>query len=133
MEFTTAIFALGAISIVMLLIEVNFTYATQGFVYGWAANRDPSVEFSPLARRIKQAYQNQVDSISYTVPLLAAAAFIGLEHSGAQTAALLIVCGRALYGALYYTGIPYARLVGFGMATLSSLYLLIVIASSGLI
>jgi len=122
MDFTTAILSLGVISILLLIVEVNFTYATQGTSFGWSNNR-PDVAYSPLAQRIKNAYGNQVESISYTVPILAAAALTGLEHSGAETAALLMVIGRAIYGPLYISGIPYARLVGFGMATLSSLYI----------
>ena len=119
MDFTTAILSLGVISILLLIVEVNFTYATQGTSFGWSNNR-PDVEYSPLAQRIKNAYGNQVESISYTLPILAAAALTGLEHSGAETAALLMVIGRAIYGPLYISGIPYARLIGFGMATLSS-------------
>jgi hypothetical protein len=30
MEFTTALFFIGLITIILLMIEVNFTYATQG-------------------------------------------------------------------------------------------------------
>lgn len=126
MEFTTALLSLGVISFVMLAVEVNFTYATQGLSFGWSANR-PEVTLSPLAQRIKNAYGNQVESISYTVPVLAAAALMGLEHSGAQTAALILVLGRAIYGPLYYTGIPYARLLGFGMGSLSTLYIAVII------
>jgi len=127
MEFTTALLSLGAVTFVMLFIEVNFTYATQGLVFGWSANR-PKVEYSPLAQRIKAAYNNQIESVAYTLPPLMTAAFIGLDHSGAELAALAIVVGRATYGLLYYTGIPYARLVGFALATLGSGYLIIIVA-----
>ena len=129
MDYTTAILSLGLISILMLVVEVNFTYATQGTKFGWANNR-PDVEYSALALRIKNAYGNQVESISYTVPVLVAAALSGLDHSGAEIAALAIVAGRAIYGPLYYTGIPYARLVGFGMATVSTLYIIVILLSN---
>lgn len=128
MDFTTAILSLGVISVVMLIIEVNFTYATQGLAFGWSSNR-PQVEYSDLAMRIKNSYNNQVESISYTLPVLVAAALLGVEHAGAETAALFIVIGRAIYGPLYYTGIPYARLIGFGMATVSTLYLIFILVS----
>ncbi len=127
MEFTTALFSLGLITVLMLNVEVLYTYATQGLGFGMASNR-PKVEFSALAQRIKNAYGNQVESMTYTMPVLAAAALSGLEHSGAETAALVLVLGRAIYGPLYYSGIPYARLVGFGMATLSTIYLLAILA-----
>ncbi len=127
MEFTTALFSLGLITVLMLNVEVLYTYATQGLGFGMASNR-PKAEFSALAQRIKNAYGNQVESMTYTMPVLAAAALSGLEHSGAETAALVLVLGRAIYGPLYYSGIPYARLVGFGMATLSTIYLLAILA-----
>ena len=52
MDFTTAILCIGLISFIMLVIEVNYTYASQGTAYGWSANR-PSVEISPLGQRTK--------------------------------------------------------------------------------
>ncbi|MFT4717471.1 MAG: putative MAPEG superfamily protein [Paracoccaceae bacterium] len=134
MEYTTALYCIGLMTFVMLFVEVNFMYATQGFAYGWSANRDKaSAKFSPLAQRIKNAYGNQVESAAYSVPVFAAAAILGLEHSGAETAALIYVIGRALFGILYYTGIPYARLIGFGMGSLSMIYILFVLGTSGLI
>lgn len=127
MEYVTAIYALGAISFVLLLIEVNYTYASQGTDFGWSANR-PEVTLSPLGQRIKNAYGNQVESIAYTLPVLAAAALSDAEIVGGTTAALIMVIGRAIYGPLYISGIPYARLVGFGMGTLSAAYLLVTLA-----
>ncbi len=133
MEYTTALFFIGLIAVVLLIIEVNFTYATQGFLYGFSSNRSPSAEFSPLAQRIKSAYNNQIESTAYIVPVLAAAALTGLESSSAETAALILVIGRAIYGPLYYLGVANLRLVGFGMATLSLLYILYALGTSGLI
>lgn len=133
MEFTTALYAIGLITLILLFVEVNFTYATQGFAYGWSDNRDPNVTFSPLAMRIKNSYNNQVESAAYSVPVLGAAALTGLEHSGAQIAALIYVIGRAIYGPLYISGIPGARLIGFGMGSLSMIYILFVLGTSGLI
>lgn len=133
MTFTTALFSVGLITFVMLIIEVNFTYATKGFAFGFSANRDQSATFSPLAQRIKNAYQNQVESAAYSVPVLAAAALIGLQSSNAETAALIYVIGRAIYGPLYYTGIPYVRLIGFLLGSLSMIYILYTLATSGLL
>ena len=106
MDFTTAILCIGLISIIMLVIEVNYTYASQGTAHGWSVNR-PSVEISPLGQRIKNAYSNQVESISYTLPALAGGAIMDIYHAGAHTAALIIVLGRAIFGPLYYSGVPY--------------------------
>lgn len=127
MDYTTALVSIGIITFVMLVIEVNYTYATQGTAFGWSNNR-PEVSLSPLAQRIKNAYSNQVESTAYTVPVLAAAALTGLDHSGAEFAAMTLVIGRAIYGPLYYAGIPYARLVGFGMGTISTGYLIVILA-----
>lgn len=133
MEFTTALYFIGLITIVLLIIEVNFTYATQGFAYGFSSNRSAEAKFSPLALRIRNAYNNQVQSAAYSVPVFAAMAMTGFEHPGAQTAALIFVIGRAIYGPLYYLGVANLRLVGFGMAALSMVYMLYVFGTSGLL
>lgn len=133
MEYTSALYAVGLITFVLLLIEINFTYATQGFAFGWSSNRDPSAEFSPLAQRIRNAYNNQVESAAYSVPVFAAAIFTGLESSSAETAALIYVIGRAIYAPLYYVGWAGARLIGFGMGSLSMIYILYVLGTSGLV
>lgn len=133
MEYTTALFGVGLITFLLMFIEVNFTYASQGFAFGWSSDRDPGAVFSPLAQRIKNAYNNQIESTAYTVPVLAAAAIVGLESSSAETAAMILVIGRAIYGPLYYTGIPGARLVGFGMATLSTLFIAYKLLTFGLV
>jgi uncharacterized MAPEG superfamily protein len=133
MEFTTALYSVGLITFILLFIEINFTYATQGLSFGWSSNRDQDAKISPLGQRIKSAYANQVESAAYSVPVLAAAAFSGLEHSGAQTAALIYVVGRAIYGPLYYWGVANLRLVGFGLGSLSMIYILFVLGTSGLL
>jgi uncharacterized MAPEG superfamily protein len=132
-EYTTVLFAIGLITFVLMFIEINFTYATQGFSYGWSSNRKSPAEFSPLAKRIQNAYNNQVESAAYSVPVFAAAAFTGLESSGAETAALIYVIGRAIYGPLYYLGYANLRLIGFGMGSLSMIYILYTLGMSGLI
>ena len=129
MEYTTALFSIGLITFVLLFVEINFTYATQGFKYGWSSNRGAKAEFSPLALRIRNAYNNQVESAAYSVPVFATAALTGLESSGAETAALIYVIGRAIYGPLYYLGNAGLRLVGFGMGSLSMIYILFVLGS----
>lgn len=133
MDYITALYCIGLITFVMLLVEINFMYATQGFAFGWSSNRGRDAEFSPLAQRIKNAYNNQVESAAYSVPVFATAALTGLEHSGAETAALIYVLGRAIYGPLYYWGVGNLRLVGFGMGSLSMIYILYQLGTSGLI
>lgn len=61
------------------------------------------------------------------MPVLAGAAVLGLEGGGVGVAALLIVVGRALFTLLYLSGIPFIRVPAFGLATVSSLYLAIVV------
>ena len=67
MTFVTALVLYGLLTLVLLGNEIFYTYATQGFGYGFSANRGP-VERSPLALRIQRAYQNQVESAAYGVP-----------------------------------------------------------------
>ena len=45
MEYTTALYFIGLITFVLLFVEVNFTYGTQGFSYGWSSNRSADAEF----------------------------------------------------------------------------------------
>jgi len=128
MAYITALYLFALLTLLMLNVEIFFTYATQGFGYGFSSNRNPSAEFSPLAVRIKRAYQNQIESAAYGVPVLAAAALSDLQSPSAETAAMLFVLGRLLFALLYYTGIPMARLIGFGMGALSILYIIYALA-----
>jgi uncharacterized MAPEG superfamily protein len=57
------------------------------------------------------------------VPILAAAAFTGLQGAGPEMAALLFVLGRTAFAVLYYTGIRFIRVPAFLMSTLSTLYI----------
>lgn len=122
MSFTTALVAFGGITLAMLGLEIMYTYATQGFSYGFSSNR-AAVEQSAFALRIKRAYQNQVESAAYGVPVLAAAAVFGLQGAGVETAALLFVMGRAAFAILYYTGITFIRVPAFLVSTLSIFYI----------
>lgn len=122
MTFTTALILFGLLTLVMLSIEIFFTYATQGFGYGFSANRK-IVERSPFALRIQRAYQNQIESAAYGVPVLAAAAISDLQGNGTETAALLFIVGRAAFALLYYSGISIIRVPAFVMGTLSTLYI----------
>jgi uncharacterized MAPEG superfamily protein len=122
MSFTTALALYGLLSLILIGNEIFYTYATQGFGFGFSANRK-TVEKSPLGLRIQRTYQNHVESASYGVPILAAGALTGLQGGGAELAALLFVIGRAAFAVLYYTGIPFIRVPAFGLSTLSSLYI----------
>lgn len=132
MVFSNVLILFGLLTIVMLFIEIQFTYFTQGFGYGFSSNRSTETEYSPLARRIKNAYQNQIEAAAYSVPILAAAAFSGLQSGSAETAAYVFVLGRAAFAVLYYTGIPFARVPAFAAAALSIAYIGYVLLSSGL-
>jgi uncharacterized MAPEG superfamily protein len=133
MPFATALAYFGLVTMFTLIVEMTFTYATKGFGYGFSSNRDPSIESSPLATRIQHTYQNQVESAAYVVPVLAAAALAGLQDSAAETAALVIVVGRALFPFLYYTGIPFIRVLAFGMGTFSTLFIVYRLLASGVL
>lgn len=133
MSFTTALVSLALLTLGMVGIEIMFTYATRGFAFGFSSNRDPATEYSQLALRIKRAYQNQVESSAYLVPVLAAAAISGLQSESAEIAALVAVAGRTIFAILYYTGLPFLRVVGFVMGTLSTLFIVYVLLTSGVL
>lgn len=117
-----ALIAFAFVTMIALMIEIVFTYATQGFGFGFSSNR-PTVERGALALRIQRAYQNQVEAAAYIVPLLAAAAITGLDDPGVALASLLIAGGRAWFVLFYYTGLPFVRILGFSTGSLGSLYL----------
>ncbi|MBL4802058.1 MAG: MAPEG family protein [Emcibacter sp.] len=132
MTFITALVLFALLTLIMLGNEIFFTYATQGFSYGFSSNRG-SVEKSPLALRIQRAYQNQIESAAYGVPVLAAAAISGLDGSDVQTAAMFFVVGRVAFAVLYYTGVPFIRVPAFVMGTLSILYIAYAMFAAGLL
>jgi len=132
MTYITALTLYSLLTLIMLTIEIMMTYAAQGFSYGFSSNRSTTTEHSPIALRIQRAYRNQVESVAYGVPILAAAALSGLESSSAETAALLFVVGRAAYAVLYYSGVTFIRVPAFMLSTLSTLYIAYAIFSSGL-
>lgn len=131
MTIITALTLFALLTIILLGTEIMFTYATQGFGYGFSANRK-SIERSPLALRIQRAYQNQVESAAYGVPVLAAAAIAGLEGTGVETAALVFIIGRAAFAVLYYTGITFIRVPAFVAGTMSTLYIAYAVLTAGL-
>lgn len=133
MTFTAALIAFAILTMILLSNQIFFTYATQGFGYGFSSNRKNNVDLSPLANRIANTYRNQVEASAYLVPVLAVAALIGLQSESAQFAALLIIVGRVLFSALYYTGIPFIRVPAFGLANVSALYIAYEIFSAGLL
>lgn len=122
MTFTTALAAFGIITLLMLGLEITTTYITQGFGFGFSSNR-AVVERPPFALRIQRAYQNQIESAAYGVPVLAAAAITNLQFAGAETAALLFIIGRAAFALLYYSGVSFIRVPAFGLGTLSIFYI----------
>jgi uncharacterized MAPEG superfamily protein len=122
MSLLAALTLFGLLTLFLLGNEIFYTYATQGFGFGFSANRGP-VERSALALRIQRTYQNQIESAAYIVPVLAAGAISGLQGAGVELAALLIVVGRTAFALLYYSGIPFIRVPAFLMGTLSTLYI----------
>lgn len=118
----TALLLFGLTSLMLVGIEIMFTYATLGFKYGFSANRIPT-EKSALAKRISNAYVNHVESAAYGVPILAAAAFLNLQGNGVETAAFLFVVARVAFAILYFTGITFVRVPAFLVGSLSAFYI----------
>lgn len=126
MSLLSALAWFGLITVVLVATEIMYTYATQGFGFGFSSNR-PQVELSAFGIRMKRTLQNHVESAAYIVPALAAAQLAGLRGDHIELAALLIVCGRAAYAALYYSGLPFIRVPAFMLGTLGSLYLFAIV------
>ncbi|WP_299586858.1 MAPEG family protein [uncultured Tateyamaria sp.] len=122
MSFTTALVAFAIITLLAVGLEIMFTYATQGFGFGFSSNR-PAVQKSPLGLRIQRAYQNHVESAAYIVPLLIAGQMTGLTGTTAEWVTLIIIAGRAAFMVLYYTGIPFLRILGFVGGSMGSMVL----------
>lgn len=113
------------ITFFVITTEIMYTYATQGFGYGFSSNR-PAVEKSDFGKRVERTYKNQIESAAYIVPVLAAGAFLNFDNPGASLATLLIILGRIAFVILYYTGIPFIRILGFSTASFATLYLAVV-------
>lgn len=120
MSYEVALLSFGLLSFALVGTEIMFTYATQGFRFGFSANR-PNVEFSPFAIRLKKSYQNQVECASYAVPILLAAMFLQVDSAVAETAAAVFVVSRALYTILYWTGMHFVRVPAFLAAQMALL------------
>jgi len=127
MPVETALVWFGVITFIVIAVEIMFTYATQGFGFGFSSNR-PVVEKTALGLRIERVYRNQVEASAYVVPILGGAALMGLATPGVQLAALLVVLGRAAFCLLYYTGIPLIRVFAFVTVSMSLLYILYTLA-----
>ncbi|MEO0750182.1 MAG: MAPEG family protein [Pseudomonadota bacterium] len=122
MTFIPALIAFGVITLAALAIEVLFTYATQGIGFGFSSNR-PIVEKSALGLRVQRAYQNQVESVAYIVPLLIAGHLSGLTGPMVELVVLAIIAGRTAFMLLYYTGLPFLRILGFVGGSMGSMML----------
>lgn len=127
MTMIEALVALGALTFLALGFEIFYTYATQGFGFGFSSNR-PAVTLTPLGRRIARVYGNQVEAAAYMVPVLAAAAVVDLSSPTAQGAALAIVLGRIWFMLFYYIGLPFVRILGFLSGSLGTLTLFVLLA-----
>lgn len=124
MTFEFALIGFALVTMTALTIEILYAYGSQGIGYGFSSNR-PVVEKSALGLRIQRAYQNQIESAAYIVPVLVGSSLLGVTGEGPALAAAVIVLGRAAFVVLYYTGIPFIRILGFSCGSLGSLYLAI--------
>ena len=131
MTLITSLISFGLLTLAMVGFEIFFTYATQGFAFGFSSNRKP-VDLSAFATRMKRALQNQTEAASYGVPIIAAAAFAGLT-GGVETAAMLFVAGRTAFVLLYYTGITFVRVPAFLVSTLSIAYIAYVLFTTAMV
>lgn len=131
MTFTLALVLFALISLVYLLVEVGYTYAHFGFGFGYSSNRPVGAERSPIGVRIQRTLQNQVETAAYAVPVLTVAAVTGFEGAGTAVAAGLFVLGRAAFGPLYWTGIPFIRIPAWGMGWISIAWIALAMLAGG--
>ncbi len=103
-----------------MLIEVGHTYLHFGKSYGFSSNRPSEAAKTDFGLRIQRAFQNQIESAAYIVPVLVAAQLSGLESPTAEAAAAILIVGRALFGPLYFAGIPFIRIPAWGMGWIST-------------
>lgn len=128
MSPVNALVCFALVTMFIITFEILYTYAVHGFGFGFSSNR-PRVDQSRFEVRMKRILQNQTESTAYVVPVLAAVHFAGLSGTGVETAAALIVVGRAAYALLYYTGVPFIRIPAFSLSSLSTLYLAVLVVS----
>lgn len=119
---TAALIAFGLLTMMLITIEIIYAYSTQGFAYGFSSNR-PDVTRTAFGKRVERVYKNQVEAAAYIVPVLAGAAILGLSGTGVAIASLLIILGRVAFAVLYFTGLPFLRVLGFSTTSLSTFYL----------
>jgi uncharacterized MAPEG superfamily protein len=131
MTSTTALAAFALLTMTIITFEIAYTYAVRGFGFGFSSNR-PQVDLSRFELRMKRILQNHVESAAYIVPTLIGVSLSGLSGTNIEIATLLIIAGRAAYAVLYYTGIPFIRIPAFSLASLSTLYLLVMILRQAL-
>lgn len=132
MDAITALTALGMLTLILIGVEVITVYATKGFAYGFSANRAPA-EYAGLRKRVENIYRNQIESVTYMAPVLAATALLGLDtQPDAGIVPMLIaimVWARVGFAAAYFTGLPFVRVPFFGAGTMTTLILGFIILS----
>ena len=127
MRFEIALVAFGFLTLMYLFVDLAYTYRFFGLAYGWSSNRTSNKVLPPIGQRIKNTFQNQVESATYIVPVFAAAAITGLEHQGAELAAVIVIGARALFGPLYYTGLPFARVPAWAVGWVATAYISVIV------
>lgn len=130
MYFETALAGFALVTLLLLGGEIAFTYATQGFGFGFSSNRQ-AVTRSGFGLRLERTYRNQVESAAYIVPALAAGALSGIDIAALHWAALAIVVGRTAFAVLYLTGIPLLRIFGFVLGSLGAFYIVMTVLMHG--
>ncbi|WP_412565568.1 MAPEG family protein [Thalassobius sp. MITS945101] len=129
MAVEMALLWFGVLTLATLSIEIQTTYIVHGFGFGFSSNR-PKVERSGLPLRISRAYNNQVESAAYIVPILAAAVFMGAATPAIETAAMVVVLARLGFVVMYYSGIHFARVPFFLVSVLALLYMVYALVTS---
>jgi uncharacterized MAPEG superfamily protein len=126
MTITTALVGFALLTMTIITFEIIYTYVVRGFGFGFSSNR-PQVDLSRFELRMKRILQNHTESAAYIVPTLLGVHISGLSGTNVEIATLLIIVGRAAYAVLYYTGVPFIRIPAFSLASLSTLYLAVLI------
>lgn len=123
MPAVSALIFVGLLTLFCLLAQVLYTYYYYGLAYGWSANRSTDKELDQLGVRIRNTLQNQVETIAFAAPVLAAAAILQVSSEAITLAAFIHVIARACFIAFYYSGIPYTRLPAWAIGWMAIAYI----------
>ncbi len=131
MTFLSLLLHYALIFAFLAFFEALYTYYYYGFAYGFSSNRDPSAKpRTKFGLRVQRTLQNHVENGALAIPILGAAAIVGLESQAALIAGIVYILARVTFVILYYLGVPMIRGAAWTTGNLSLLYIVYVLIES---